>query len=320
MIEFLSPLGWLVACAALLPIVAAMVRDRRERRVRAALGLLAPGSRTRFATAAAAVLAVACLAAATAKPAIRTSGAGRLRTDAQVYFLVDISRSMVARHGQHGRTRFARALSAAAKIRAGLADVPAGVASLTDRPLPHLFPTANQAVFSSVLHRVLGIERPPPEGSSTSDGTTTSFDPIVQFSTASFFSPTTPHKLVILLSDGESDSYSPRAIGTQLRARHIGLLVVRFWRSDERVYSGGRQERYRPDPGSLAALQLLAAQTSHRPVFGEDDSSRVAHAAHDLLGSGPTIAAGRPRRVELARYAALAALLPVAFMVRRRDR
>ena len=320
MVEFLSPLGWLVACAALIPVAAAVVRDRRERRIRGALGLRAPASRTRFATAAAAMIAVAFLAAATAKPAIRTSCAGRLRTDAQIYFLVDISRSMLARQGLHGRTRFARAVRAALAIRADLADIPAGVASLTDRPLPHLFPTGNQAVFSLVLHRALGVERPPPAGRPTTGGTTTAYDPIVQFAVASFFSPATRHKLVILLSDGESDSYSPGAIGTELRAADVGLLVVRFWHPDERVYTAGRPERYRPDPESLAPLRRLAAKTSNRSVFGEDESGRVARAARELLGSGPSVAVGRPRRLELAPYAALAALLPIAFVVRRRDR
>jgi hypothetical protein len=162
MVEFLTPLGWLVACAALLPAGAALVRDRREQRVGRALGLLRPSAGARFAGAIAAVVAVLLLAAATARPAVQTSGVAQLRTDAQVYFLIDISRSMLARRGPRGETRFARALAAAGTIRSGLAGIPAGVASLTDRPLPHLFPSANRSVFFAVLHRALGIERPPP--------------------------------------------------------------------------------------------------------------------------------------------------------------
>jgi hypothetical protein len=87
------------------------------------------------------------LAAATARPAVRTSGVAQLRPEAQAYFLIDISRSMLARRGPRGETRFARALAAADTIRSGLADIPAGVASLTDRPLPHLFPSANRSVL-----------------------------------------------------------------------------------------------------------------------------------------------------------------------------
>jgi hypothetical protein len=39
-----------------------------------------------------------------------------------------------------------------------------------------------------------------------------------------------------------------------------------------------------------------------------------------LLGRGPSVALGRPKHVELAPYAALAALVPIAFILRRRDR
>jgi hypothetical protein len=320
MVEFLSPLGWLVACAALLPVGAAVIRDHRERRVRGTLGLLPPGSRHRFATAAAAVIAVTCLAAATARPAVRTSGAGRLRTDAQVYFLVDISRSMLARRGADGQMRFARAVAAALAIRTRLADIPAGVASLTNRPLPHLFPTGNETVFASVLHHALGIERPPPERGWANSRVATDFGPIVQFGIAAFFAPTAAHKLVVLLSDGESDRYSPGAIATQFHAQRIGLLVVRFWHPDERVYTNGKAERYRPHPGSLADFRRLAALTSGRPVFGEGDAARVAREARKLLRHGPSVMIGRPRQHELAPYAALAALVPIAFILRRRDR
>jgi hypothetical protein len=38
-----------------------------------------------------------------------------------------------------------------------------------------------------------------------------------------------------------------------------------------------------------------------------------------LLGDGPSVTVGRPSRLELAPYAALAALLPLAFVLRRRD-
>jgi von Willebrand factor type A domain len=320
MVEFLTPLGWIVACAALLPVAAAVVRDRRERRVGHALGLLRPSRRTRFAGAIAAAIAVLLLAAATARPALRKSGVAQLRTDAQAYFLIDISRSMLARRGPHGETRFARALAAAETIRSGLGDIRAGVASLTDRPLPHLFPTGNPSVFSAVLHRALGIERPPPGGGpGLWRAVQTNLASIAEFSGAAYFDRQLRHRLVILFSDGESESYSPAGLATQLDAEHIHLLVVRFWNAAELVYSGGRPERYRPDPRALPLLRQVAARTSGKPVFGETDTRGVVRAARSLLGHGPTVSVGRPKRLELAPYAALAALLPIAFVLRRRD-
>jgi hypothetical protein len=191
---------------------------------------------------------------------------------------------------------------------------------LTDRPLPHLFPTADEAVFASVLHKAVGIDRPPPESPPRPGGVSTAFDPLVQFAVSAFFSPGVSHKLVILLSDGESGSYSAAAIGTQLHAQHVGLLVVRLWHADERVYTGGKAERYRPEPRSIVALRRLAAATGGRPVFGETNVGGVSAAARALLGDGPSVALQQPKRVELAPYAAAAALLPIVFVLRRRDR
>jgi hypothetical protein len=319
MVEFLAPLGWLVACAALLPVGGALLRDRREQGVRATLGLLAPPPRARFAGAVAAAGAVLLLAAATARPAIRTGDAGHLRTDAQAFFLVDISRSMLARRGPDGKTRYVRALAAAEQIRNGLLDIPAGIGSLTDRPLPHLFPSGDANTFSAVLHRALGIERPPPSGDTGLENTVqTSLASLAQLAWTEYFSARARHRLVILFTDGESEHYSPTAIATQLGQEHIHLILVRFWNAAERVYSGNRPERYRPDPGSLPKLRELAARTSH-PVFGEHDAGRVVRAARGLLGDGPSVTVGRPSRLELAPYAALAALLPLAFVLRRRD-
>ena len=38
-----------------------------------------------------------------------------------------------------------------------------GVASLTDRVLPHLFPTLGANAFAAVVDSGIGIERPPPD-------------------------------------------------------------------------------------------------------------------------------------------------------------
>lgn len=320
MVEFLAPLGWLVACAALLPVGAALLRDRREQGVRGTLGLLAPPPRVRFAGAGAAAVAVLLLAAATARPAIRTGAAAQLRTDAQAFFVVDISRSMLARRGHDGKTRYARALAAAERIRNGLLDIPAGVSSLTDRPLPHLFPTGDPDTFAAVLHRALGIERPPPSGDKGPQSKVqTSFGTLAQLAWTEYFGAQARHRLAILLTDGESERYSADAIATQLGEEHIHLVVVRFWHAAERVYSGGRPERYRPDPGALPKLRELAARTSHMRVFGERDTRGVVRAARGLLGDGPSVTVGHPSHLELAPYAALAALLPLALVLRRRD-
>jgi hypothetical protein len=318
MIEFLAPLGWLVALGALLPIGAAVVRGRREAAVRSRIGLAPPAPTAKVTSATAAALAITLLAAATARPAVRTTGTDGLRTDAQVFFVVDITRSMLARLPD-GPTRYARALSAAERLRADLPAVPAGVASLTDRPLPHLFPTGDRQVFSAVLRRAIGIQRPPPESGRNVFGTATNFDPLDQIADSGYFSRRAEHKLVILLTDGESTLYSPGTVAGRLRVERVGLLVVRFWNPRERVYTPkGAIEPYRPERATLRPLQRLAAGAGHR-VYEEDELGKVARVARAELGHGPTQEIGTPNRVDLAPYMALAAVLPIVVVLRRRD-
>jgi VWA domain-containing protein len=316
MIEFLTPLGWLVACAAVIPVAAAVVHGRRDERVRRLLRLDAPTLGIRGGSAVAAVLAVALLAASAARPAVNTSATDRVRTDAEVFIVVDTSRSMLAQR-RGGPTRFARARLDAGRIASALRDVPVGLASLTDRPLPHVFPTTDGAVVSAVLHRSLGIQRPPPEAGERLKGRTTAFDSLIQLSTAGYFSRRATHRLVILLTDGESTFYTPDAVARQLRVGHVGLLVLRFWRKDERIYTKGNPETYRPDPGSLRPLETLTARSAG--LYDEGDLRQAVRAARKSLGTGRTKATERTSRLELSPYVALAAVLPLAFILWRRD-
>jgi hypothetical protein len=316
MVDFLTPLGWLVACAALIPVGAAVLRGGRDERVRRLLGLRPPRLGVRVGSSVAAALAIALLAAAAARPAVKTGSSERVRTDAHVFLVVDVSRSMLAQRPSGG-TRFERARAAADRIASALRDVPIGVASLTDRPLPHVFPTTNRAVVSAVLHRSLGIQRPPPQAGAQLKGRATTFDPLVQLGRAGYFSGRAKHRLVILLTDGESTLYSPDAVARQLALDRVGLLVLRFWHPDERVFTGGRAESYRPDPQALRPLELLTARSAG--LYEENELPSAIRAARRWLGDGQTVAVGQSSRLELTPYAALAAILPFAFVVWRRD-
>jgi len=317
MIEFLTPLGWVVAVAALVPAGAVVLRARRDDRVRQLIGLGAPRFGVQLGSAVAAALAIALLAAAAARPAVRTGSEARVRTDAQVFLVLDISRSMLARQPAGGATRFERERTAADRFASALVDVPVGVASLTDRPLPHLFPTMDRSVVFDVIQRSIGIQRPPPEAGTKLQGRTTGFDSLGQLGQAGYFAPRVKHRLAILFTDGESTLYAARLVAKQLHVAHVGLLVVRFWRRDERVFTNGRAERYRPDPTSVVPLERLTAPSVG--LFGESELARAEHAARRWLGQGPTATVDRPGRLELAPYAALTALLPVAFLIWRRN-
>ena len=103
-----------------------------------------------------------------------------------------------------------------------------------------------------------------------------------------------------------------------MRADHVSLIVVRFWHADERVFGKrGAPEHYRPDPRSILPLRQLAAMSGR--VFGEDETGAIVKTARRALGRGRTRFDGRPQRVELAPYAALASVVPLAFLLRPRD-
>src|SRR5438874_4496076 len=261
-IVFLTPFAALVAVAAVLPLAAAVWRERRDGRIRRALGLARPGRAARFGSTVAGVVLVACLSAAAAQPAVRTARPVPARTDAQVVFVLDVSRSMGAAASAHGPDRFDRARAIAIRLRRSLSTVPAGVASMTDRVLPHLFPSPDERVFASVLHRSIGLGRP------------TSASPVAERSTdlqslqalqTGYFTQV-PRRLAIVLTDGESDPFEARSLAELLRYARIKLLLVRVWGAHEAI---PHDNRYRPDRASTARLATLAPFLAGGRIFDE---------------------------------------------------
>jgi hypothetical protein len=241
------------------------------------------------------------------------------RTDAEAQFVFDISRSMEARARRDGPTRFERALVAAKELRSAMPAVPVGISSVTDRVLPHLFPTTSANVFTATLDRAMGIERPPPDSSGR--GRATALGSLVVLATNNFFGADSERRLVVVFTDGET---VPADLGT-LRARMLGARIrpifVRFWSRDERIYTarGAIERGYRPDPASEGTMEELAAVAEGRS-FHEDDLDAAAERARSLLGDGPTGPQGRElQSVELAAPAAAAAFLPLLFLLWRRN-
>ena len=77
-------------------------------------------------------------------PCCSRSEGREARTDVEALFVLDVSRSMLAAAGPDDATRLERAREAALELRATIPQVRAGVAGLTDRALPYLFPTLDQ--------------------------------------------------------------------------------------------------------------------------------------------------------------------------------
>jgi len=319
-INFLTPIGAVLAVAAVLPLAAVALLWRRAGRLRRSLGLPERPRRRLAAPMLAASGAAALLGLAAAQPVLERTIPRRVRTDAEAYLVLDVSRSMLAREGLDSPSRFARARAVAARIRAAVPEVRVGLGSLTDRVLPHVFPTADEDVFAAALADSIGIERPPPRASFITRAT--SLDSLAELSTKGFFSPAATRRLVVVLTDGESEPVTGDRVRRALvRPPAIRIVFVQFWDEDEHVYSRGAVEpQYRPDPTARRILDALALAT-RGSVYTEQEAGEAAAASRRLLGSGPTRIEGRGREpVALAPFLALGALVPAGLFLGRRDR
>jgi hypothetical protein len=317
-VRFLTPLGAVLALTLLVPLGVLVLRERRARRVRTSLGLAQPALRSLVPVAAALVLAPCLLALAAMQPIVETTKTISERTDAEVFVVTDVSRSMLASARSGAPTRLDRAREDADELRAQLPGVPVGILSLTDRLLPHLFPTGDETVFRSTLAKSIGIERPPPALYFSTRAT--QLGSLAAVPERGFFSPSARKRLLVVYTDGESQPVDEELTRAFSRKPHVETLFVQVWDGDERIYETGVPERgYTPDPTSAAALRHAADLVDGR-FFAEADSAEAAAAARELLGDGPT----RERKLEgerraLMPYASMLALLPLGFVLLRRN-
>ena len=319
-LTILTPLGALLALGLVVPLVAFRRARRKATHVRGALGVAEPRHRALALPLIGLVLGGVLLGLAAAQPVFGWTSDRTVRTDAEAFVVLDVSRSMLAQSGVDGPMRIERAKAAATALRASIPDVPVGVASLTDRVLPHLFPSADQKVFEATLARSVGIEQPPPRSSFLTGAT--SLNALATLRGLRFFEPKSTERLAIVLTDGETQPVSNARLGGLFRrAPAIETIFVQFWDEDERVFSRGIPEpQYTPDPHARAALDRLAA-SSRGAVYSEDQLGAAKSRARELLGSGPSIVEGkRAGELALAPYLAAAALLPFGLLLWRRDR
>ena len=164
--SLLAPAGLLLALGIVLPLfVSLLLVRRRAKTVRRGLALVEPPSRALVVTVLAFAVTGALVGIAAAQPVVEQTRTLRERTDAEAFVVVDVSRSMLAQSGTDSARRLERAKTLAKKVRAALPEIRFGVVSMTDRTLPHLFPSADREVFDATLNRSLGIEKPPPRSS-----------------------------------------------------------------------------------------------------------------------------------------------------------
>jgi hypothetical protein len=317
--SFLSPLGALVVLVAAVPVLAFLRSERARVRVTQVLRLTEPGRPTRVAPLAAILLVAALIGTAAAQPTVVRHASQRVRTDAEAWFALDTSLSMKASAGPRSPSRFERAQALAMRLQAALADLPVGLASVTDRVLPHIFPTTDRETFDLTVRKVIGIERPPPaDGYSTR---ITTLGSIARVVTGNFFAPTTKRRLLVVFTDGETKPFTDASLGTVFRQPPgVHSIFVRIWGAHERVWDGGTEDPlYRPDPMSAAYIRQLAATSGGTAVDGTN-FRRIVRLARAAVGHGSTRVIGSERReLALAPYFAGLCFLPLGFLFWRRN-
>jgi hypothetical protein len=320
-VSFASPSGALVVLVVLFPLAALVLLERRADGIRRLLGLGRPRRRTIVPTAVAIGLVGALVGVAAAQPLVTRGGRQQVRSDAEIYLVFDTSRSMLAASSADARSRFDRARAQATRLRNAFLDVPVGVASLTDRLLPHLFPTPNTGAFAATLDRAVAVDRPPPRDVRER---ATSYIALADAPTWNFFSEGARRRLLVVFTDGEGQPGDPAGLRAALVDQpRMEALFVHVWDEDEQVWGADRRAEpdYTTDPGSRELLAEVAAVT-RGAVFDESEEGDLEADVRRRLGQGERRAAPltvrRPR--PLAPYAVAAAFLPLGFLLWRRNR
>jgi von Willebrand factor type A domain len=317
-LRFLTPWGALFAVATLVPLAVFLMRQRRARRIRAALTLEEPSLASRLPLALALAAVPGLIGLAAAQPVVEESRARPERVDAEAFVVVDITRSMLASADPRSPIRLDRARSLAIRLRDELPEVPMGIISLTDRVLPHAFPTTDRRVFVATIQEALDIDRP---GSSIGGTLATSLEALGAVPENLYFAPRAKKRLLVVFTDGESlplQGGLEQAFGQAMPP--IETVLVHLWGAEERIYAAGIAEGgYRPQPGSKATLDRVASLIGGR-VVSEDDAGGLSAAAREVVGEGET----RERelegeRIALMPYVTLAAILPLGFLLLRRN-
>jgi von Willebrand factor type A domain len=316
-ITFLTPSAAVFAVASLAPLAFFAARERRANRIRRELGLATPRQRVRAAVAVPLALVPVLLALAAAQPVLESTRSQEERLDAEVFVVLDTSRSMLAAASNGSPTRFERAQEIATRLQAAVPEIPTGLASMTDRALPHLFPTTDSRVFSTTLREAMAVDRPP---AARFAPLATSLNGLAAIPKTNFFSRTAERRMLVVLTDGETDEVDASFARAFRRQPRTNVAFVRLWSGDERIYETGVAESgYRPDPELRSRLQGAAELIGGR-VLEEDRFDDLLSAVREAVGEGPTrLRELEGQRVALMPFVTLAAFVPLAFVLWRRN-
>jgi VWA domain-containing protein len=317
-IDMMTPAYALAAVPFAAALVAALYAGRRASAARSALGLGRPPRRWLLLDLALVAAGGGLLALACAQPAIwreRTAFASR---DAEVAFVVDVSRSMLAASGPDQPTRLERSRELALRLREAAPAVPVGLVSLTDRTFPHAFPDTDLQLFRDAVGQAIRIQEPPPRFLGSVNAT--DLRALRQLAVAHYFRDESKRRAIVVFTDAET-AEAPSSFAGYFSSRGVRVSVVRIWSLDERVWDRrGRPEPYRPSQAMLPAVTRFVEETGGK-VYEERDAEELAGALRKLGTGGPQVARGTTREPRpLAPYLVGLAVLPLGGWFRRRSR
>ena len=316
--QFLTPYAALFALVAVIPLAALVLTQRRADAVRRVLGIRGPGRRALVPVVLALVLLPCLVAVAAAQPVVVRQATVKERADAQAFIVFDTSLSMRASQGVGKPDRLERAKRIALRLEHALPDVPMGVASMTDRTLPNLMPTTDRTLFGRTVEQSVAVDRPPPSQPHP-QGRATTFEALVPLVQSQYYARFVQRRLLVVFTDGESAKISP--VFRLTLQRRVTPVFVHVWDAREKIFGrhGKVDRRYAPDPASTAALADLATVTGGR-AFSEDEFGKIVRASRDAVGHAEahTVISAYARE-PLAPWFVLAAVLPLGFLVWRRN-
>jgi hypothetical protein len=308
---FLTPRGALVALAFVVPLAALVSRERAGGRLRSALSLHHP-TRVRSLPRVVGIVALAALiAAAAAQPSLRTTSSARVRANAELYLTFDVSRSMLASSGPGGVVRFERARAIGGRLQRAFRDVPTGVATLTNRMMPLLFPTGDERGVIATIGHSLKILQPQPAFLTAERAT--QIGTLDLAADRSYFDPGIGKRVLIVLSDLDTDFFSLKGTLELLRRHQIEPFLIRVAVPGERIFdSRGRPAAYR----SVTTVSVRTLRAAGWHAYEENEVGRAIVDIRGFLGKGATVPSGLVQsRRDLAWVPAVGALLLVVALV-----
>jgi hypothetical protein len=319
-LTFLTPVGGLFVLTAAVPLAALAVTERRSQAVRRIFAVAGPRRRGLVPVVVALVALPALVGVAAAQPIVVHQKVLSERADAEAFFVFDTSLSMSARSSPNTPTRLMRAKHEALRLQEALADVPVGIASMTDRALPDLMPTTDLALFRRTLSASVGINEPPPSQAYQKRRAST-LEALVPVLQSHFFSAPVPHRLIVVWTDGESHPLSSAVRYVLQPTPGVTALFVHVWSPTERIFlaNGKADPNYRPDPTSNAFVDSFSRIVRGQD-FTESQFGQLASAAQASAGrTGTTRRVETYARIALAPWFLLAGAIPLAFLLWRRN-